>query len=64
MGVDVLTEVGRIISSIGFPIVCTYFLWKKIDEDNKQKNQIINRLLNEVIKREENTPMKEGEEND
>lgn len=34
---DVIIEVERLIATLGFPIVCVIFMWRKItDSDEKQ----------------------------
>lgn len=34
---EIIVEIERLITTIGFPIVCVIFLWKKItDSDEKQ----------------------------
>lgn len=36
---EILKEIENFITSIGFPIVCVIFMWKKItDSDEKQTN--------------------------
>jgi hypothetical protein len=36
---ETLKEIENFITSIGFPIVCVIFMWKKItDSDEKQTN--------------------------
>ena len=45
-GADFFTEIKELITTIGFPIVCVIFMWKKItDSDEKQSN-----LLTELTK--------------
>lgn len=39
MAPEILKEIENFITSIGFPIVCVIFMWKKItDSDEKQTN--------------------------
>lgn len=34
---EIIVEIERLITTIGFPIVCVIFMWKKItDSDEKQ----------------------------
>ena len=43
---EVFNEIKEMITTIGFPIVCVIFMWKKItDSDEKQSN-----LLTELTK--------------
>lgn len=45
-GVNMFNEIKEMITTIGFPIVCVIFMWKKItDSDEKQAN-----LLTELTK--------------
>lgn len=45
-GADFFNEIKELITTIGFPIVCVIFMWKKItDSDEKQSN-----LLTELTK--------------
>ena len=44
--IEVFNEIKEMITTIGFPIVCVIFMWKKItDSDEKQSN-----LLTELTK--------------
>lgn len=37
MNPEIIVEIERLITTIGFPIVCVIFMWKKItDSDEKQ----------------------------
>jgi len=39
MSPEILKEIESFITSIGFPIVCVIFMWRKItDSDEKQTN--------------------------
>ena len=43
---EIFNEIKEMITTIGFPIVCVIFMWKKItDSDEKQSN-----LLTELTK--------------
>lgn len=38
MSTEILKEIEQAITTIGFPIVCVIFMWRKItDSDEKQK---------------------------
>ena len=44
--IEIFNEIKEMITTIGFPIVCVIFMWKKItDSDEKQAN-----LLTELTK--------------
>ena len=53
---DVLHEIEQSITTMGFPIVCVIFMWKKITESDEKQTQLLNELttainnLNEYIK--------------
>lgn len=37
MTAEIIVEIERLITTVGFPIVCVIFMWKKItDSDEKQ----------------------------
>ena len=44
--IEIFNEIKELITTIGFPIVCVIFMWRKItDSDEKQAN-----LLTELTK--------------
>lgn len=41
---EIIVEVERLITTIGFPIVCVIFLWKKITDSDDKQNSILTEL--------------------
>ena len=44
MDVAVITEIERLITTIGFPIVCVIFMWKKITESDAKQSALLAEL--------------------
>lgn len=65
MDISVITEIERLITTIGFPIVCVIFMWKKITESDAKQSALLAELtaaintLTEYIKE-----MRGGNRND
>lgn len=46
---EILVELERLVATLGFPIVCVIFMWRKItDSDEKQTSLLIE--LTDAIK--------------
>lgn len=41
---DVVKEIEQLITTIGFPIVCVIFMWKKITESDEKQTQLLTEL--------------------
>lgn len=41
---EMLAEIERIITTIGFPIVCVIFMWKKISISDEKQNALLTEL--------------------
>ena len=41
---ELLVEIERIITTIGFPIVCVIFMWKKISISDEKQNALLTEL--------------------
>lgn len=60
MSQEILIELERIISTLGFPIVCVVFMWKKITESDEKQTALLTELtiaiknLTEYIKGNKN----------
>lgn len=58
---DILAEIERLIATLGFPMVCVFFLWKKITDSDEKQTALLTELtiairnLTEYIKGRENT---------
>lgn len=57
---EIIVEIERLITTIGFPIVCVIFMWKKITESDEKQTALLTELtiaiknLTEYIRRKEN----------
>lgn len=58
---DILAEIERLIATLGFPMVCVFFLWKKITDSDEKQTALLTELtiairnLTEYIKGRENS---------
>lgn len=41
---EIIVEVERLITTIGFPIICVIFLWKKITDSDEKQTSILTEL--------------------
>ena len=41
---EMLVEIERVITTIGFPIVCVIFMWKKISISDEKQNALLTEL--------------------
>lgn len=41
---EIIVEVERLITTIGFPIVCVIFMWRKITESDEKQTELLNEL--------------------
>lgn len=44
MSPDILQQISNIISTIGFPIVCVIFMWRKITDSDEKYQQLLSEL--------------------
>ena len=44
MDIAVITEIERLITTIGFPIVCVIFMWRKITESDAKQSALLAEL--------------------
>ena len=60
MSPEIIVEIERLITTIGFPIVCVIFMWKKITDSDEKQTSLLTELtiaiknLTEYIKGKEN----------
>ena len=47
---EMLVEIERIITTIGFPIVCVIFMWKKISISDEKQNALLTELTMAINK--------------
>ena len=41
---EVIVEIERLITTIGFPIVCVIFMWKKITDSDEKQTALLTEL--------------------
>lgn len=41
---EIIKEIKELITTIGFPIVCVVFMWRKITDSDEKTNTAINRI--------------------
>ena len=44
MATDVLVEIERLVTTIGFPIVCVIFMWRKITDSDEKQTALLTEL--------------------
>lgn len=50
MSTEVLVEIERLITTIGFPIVCVIFMWRKITESDEKQTALLTELTMAINK--------------
>lgn len=45
MDAAVLNEIGQFITTIGFPIVCVIFMWRKITDSDEKNHDLLTELM-------------------
>lgn len=45
MNAEILVEIERVITTIGFPIVCVIFMWRKITESDEKQTMLLTELI-------------------
>lgn len=41
---EIIVEVERLITTIGFPILCVIFMWKKITDSDEKQTSLLTEL--------------------
>lgn len=44
MSPEILQQISNVISTIGFPIVCVIFMWRKITDSDEKYQQLLSEL--------------------
>lgn len=44
MTTEILLEIERMVTSVGFPIVCVIFMWRKITDSDEKTSALLNEL--------------------
>lgn len=45
MAPEIIVEIERLITTIGFPIVCVIFMWKKITDSDEKQTSLLTELI-------------------
>lgn len=48
MDAEILIEIERLITTIGFPIVCVIFMWRKITDSDEKQTALLSELTNAI----------------
>lgn len=48
MDAEIIIELERIITTIGFPIVCVIFMWRKITDSDEKQTALLSELTNAI----------------
>lgn len=41
---EVIAEIERLITTVGFPIVCVIFMWRKITDSDEKQTELLTEL--------------------
>ena len=50
MDSTIIVEIERLVTAIGFPIVCVIFMWKKITESDEKQTALLAELTAAINK--------------
>lgn len=42
---EIITEIEQLITTIGFPIVCVIFMWRKITDSDEKQTALLTELI-------------------
>ena len=42
---EIIEEIERLITTVGFPIVCVIFMWRKITDSDEKQTALLNELI-------------------
>lgn len=59
MSPEILQQITSIISTVGFPIACVIFMWRKITDSDEKYQQLLSELT--IAIKELTIYIKEGE---
>lgn len=45
---SILQEIERLISTLGFPIVCVIFMWRKITDSDEKQTKLLTELTQAI----------------
>lgn len=44
MTTEIVVEIEKLITTVGFPIVCVLFMWRKITDSDEKQTALLNEL--------------------
>lgn len=48
MSLEIIAEIERLITTLGFPVICVIFMWKKITESDEKQTALLIELTNAI----------------
>lgn len=48
MDVEIINQISTFITTIGFPIVCVIFMWRKITDSDEKQTQLLTELTQTI----------------
>ena len=42
---EMLAEIERLIATVGFPIICVIFMWRKITDSDEKQTALLTELI-------------------
>lgn len=48
MSSEIIVEIERLITTVGFPIVCVIFMWRKITDSDEKQTALLHELTNAI----------------
>ena len=62
MDVSMINEITSFITTVGFPIICVIFMWRKITDSDEKNRELLDELISTI--RELTHYIKEHNSND
>lgn len=44
----VINEIASLITTVGFPIICVIFMWKKITDSDEKNHDLLTEMTNAI----------------
>lgn len=44
MNAEILAEIERLVATLGFPIICVVFMWRKITDSDEKQTALLTEL--------------------
>lgn len=45
MNPEIIAEIEQVITTVGFPIVCVIFMWRKITDSDEKQTALLTELI-------------------